>query len=113
MSRQQELKLRYKAAGRCVDCGKPAEQKDDGTTATRCAACREKHRMGNGAKKHVEYHGRVSGKARHQVEWTFKYGTHGARRKTPPITCPVCKIKTCAEYWFCPWCGAEFLEVKE
>ena len=27
MSRQQELKLRYKAAGRCVDCGKPAEQK--------------------------------------------------------------------------------------
>lgn len=88
MSRQQELKLRYKAAGRCVDCGKPAEQKDDGTTATRCAVCREKHRMGNGAKKHVEYHGRISGKARHQVEWTFKYGTHGARRKTPPYHLP-------------------------
>ncbi len=116
-SRSQKLKEKYKKSGLCVDCGKPCSKKKDGTLFTRCKECLEKHRVGNNA-SYAKYHGRISGRRRVTVEWRFCYGTHGEPQKIPPAKCPECGVRTCADYWFCPWCGAslegvEFDEQRE
>lgn len=109
MSAQQELKERYKSQGLCVDCGRPATVNVDGSRAVRCADCQRKHREGN-RKSYIKYRGRVSERMRCRVEWKHIYGSHGIKRETPPITCPVCKVRISSDYWYCPWCGAAFPE---
>ena len=44
MSKQSEWQARQRAEGRCIDCGEPAESKDDGTRFARCPVCLEKQR---------------------------------------------------------------------
>ena len=44
MSKQSEWQARQRVQGRCVDCGEPAEGKDDGTCFARCPVCLEKQR---------------------------------------------------------------------
>ena len=44
MSKQSEWQARQRVQGRCIDCGDPAEGKDDGTCFARCPVCLEKQR---------------------------------------------------------------------
>lgn len=104
IGRRQNLKMKYKEKGLCVDCGKPAKIKKDGSLSVRCKECSEKHRVGNNA-SYIKYHGRISGRKRSVVEWRFCYGTHGKPQEIPPLKCPKCGVRTCADYWYCPWCG--------
>lgn len=55
------------------------------------------------ARHGIETRGRVSGKSRSHVEQKYYQ-----RQWQELAICPDCGIRTNADYWYCPWCGAAF-----
>lgn len=98
MSTNNDLKAARRAQGLCVYCGRPAVVKADGTTSRRCIECSASHvKQKWYARNGINTHGRITGRPRSKIE-----------SKWPEqAVCPECKIRTNADYWFCPWCGAE------
>ena len=100
----KELKEERRAQGLCVYCGRPAVIKADGTPARRCKECSGSHvRQKRDARHGIETRGRITGRSRGHVEQKYY------QRPWQELTiCPDCGIRTNADYWYCPWCGAAF-----
>lgn len=105
----KELKEERRAQGLCVYCGRPAVIKRDGKPARRCEKCSKSHVTQKFYARHgIETHGRITGKPRSEIESRLR-----KRPQQELVACPECKIRTSAEYWFCPWCGTALPEPKE
>lgn len=105
----RELREERRAQGLCVYCGRPAVIKADGKPARRCELCSKSHVTQKYYARHgIETRGRITGRSRGHVEQKY-YQRLGQEL----VTCPECKIRTNADYWFCPWCGTALLEPEE
>lgn len=60
------------------------------------------------ARHGIETRGRVTGKSRSHVEQKYYQ-----RPWQELAICPDCGIRTNADYWYCPWCGAAFPKPKK
>lgn len=117
----------------CVDCGKPAALKADGTYYVRCQQCkdnakevtakRKAHHECISCGKPVEYSDKLKRYYAHCPECTqkqrnrwHKWNTERVYQKYLDMTgshkCE-CGINISDECNFCPWCGAEQPEEEE
>lgn len=110
MSYRQKQRKEHIAQGLCVDCNRPVALRSDGTPYTRCAIHVKKHLLSNHSGKPIMTYGRTTGRTRSVVEWRNIYNRGGKKKEVPPAVCPECKVRTCADYWYCPWCGAKLAD---
>ena len=109
MSLNKELKEERRAQGLCVYCGRPAVVKRYGKPARRCEKCSGSHVSQKYYARHgVETRSRVTGRPPGKIDSELR-----KRPEQERVACPECKIRTKAEYWFCPWCGTALPEPKE
>lgn len=105
----KELKEERRAQGLCVYCGRPAVIKRDGKPARRCEKCSGSHVSQKYYARHgVETRSRVTGRPPGKIDSELR-----KRPEQERVACPECKIRTKAEYWFCPWCGTALPEPEE
>ena len=105
----KELKEERRALGLCVYCGRPAVIKANGKPARRCEKCSGSHVSQKYYARHgIERRSRVTGRPPGKIDSELR-----KRPEQERVACPECKIRTKAEYWFCPWCGTALPEPEE